>query len=356
MTFSLFSLNFEKKVDLLDISKTIHFDNKQLTILYPCNSNSICTPIQLILPKGEYQFEVWGANGGDTKLNIGGIGGYSSGRISLLMPTRVYLTIGGKGSHSEDYMKPEKGGYNGGGNGWFYNENAHGAGGGGATDIRIKQNTLFHRVIVAGGGGGAGGKGYSNIDFPGGSGGGEEGIDGVYNPEDGGNTYYCVVTGANQTNPGYTVWIRGDYNSSFSFSYYRNASFGSGGSFLKTDETPWGSAGGGGGWFGGANGCVKGASGAGGSGFVFSEQSIKLERFGLGKEYYMTETKTETGKAESIPSPIWNQDIATNGNGAARITFLNVSFNTMQLFMTCKTSKSLSKGYIIMSIIIISNS
>ena len=44
------------------------------------------------------------------------------------------------------YGKDVPGGYNGGGDGFF-------SSGGGYTDIRAIEDTLFHRILVAGGGG-----------------------------------------------------------------------------------------------------------------------------------------------------------------------------------------------------------
>ena len=350
---SFFSLDLVKKVDHLDLNKTVHFANNKLTLLYPCDSTTVCTPFRIILPKGKYQFEVWGANGGNTNLHSGGLGGYSSGYITFSNPALIYVTVGGKGSHSEIKMQPEKGGYNGGGDGWYLSEAYHGAGGGGASDIRIKQNTLFHRVIVAGGGGGAGGKGSSNLELPGGSGGGKEGVAGIYHPEEDQYPYYCLVSGGNETHRGYNRYYTGNgqfiYQNAVSF--VKNASFGYGGSFIKTDGTGWASAGGGAGWFGGSNGCVHGSSGAGGSGYVFSENSIKPPLYGLNNEYFMTNPKLENGGSPLIPDVSWNKEISTNGNGAARITFVDVSFEPRILIATCKIWNHF-RGKIMISIII----
>ena len=342
---SFFSLDFVKKIEHLDLNKTVHFSNNQLTLLYPCESTTVCTPYRLILPKGKYQFEVWGANGGNTDFNKGGIGGYSSGDIILSTPTLIYVTIGGKGSHIKTYMKPEEGGYNGGGNGWYLSEKFHGAGGGGATDIRINKNTLFHRVIVAGGGGGAGGKSNCSIEFPGGSGGGKEGIGGTFCPIDGERQYFCVVSGGNETDPGFAG------SGSRPISFIRYAGFGTGGSFLTTDSTGWASAGGGAGWYGGSYGCVYGASGAGGSGYVFTEKSIKPEKFGLKNEYFMTNEKLLIGKLD-LHDASWAKDVPTNGNGAVRITFVDVSFDSHITIGTCKVSKPYFRGKLLISIIV----
>ena len=49
------------------------------------------------------------------------------------------------------------------------------AGGGGASDVRIGQDSLYARIIVAGGGGGGGNAGDSTLLSYGGSGGGTTG-------------------------------------------------------------------------------------------------------------------------------------------------------------------------------------
>lgn len=121
------------------------------------------------LPKGSYKLQCWGAQGGSNAsassysitAKSGGKGGYSEGIITIPQKTTVRVYVGGKGSSSS-------GGYNGGGSttgsssystgtsgqaGYVYGTSRMG-GGGGATDIRLSDGSLYSRIIVAGGGSG----------------------------------------------------------------------------------------------------------------------------------------------------------------------------------------------------------
>ena len=106
---------------------------------------------EITLPKGKYKLEVWGAQGGyRSSASYGGKGGYSYGTITLNQPTTVYLYAGGfpgNTTSSAGSSKTRAGGFNGGGSRYGY------YGGGGGSDIRIGQDNLYARVIVAGGGG-----------------------------------------------------------------------------------------------------------------------------------------------------------------------------------------------------------
>jgi len=91
-------------------------------------------PVQLT--KGEYEIEVWGANGGTSSATIGGQGGYSKGTLKISSPTQIWVLVGERGKNGT-------GSYGGGG-------------GGGSSDVRVVANSSFNRIIVAGGGGGGG--------------------------------------------------------------------------------------------------------------------------------------------------------------------------------------------------------
>lgn len=115
------------------------------------------------LPPGTYQFQCWGAQGGSNGTNstygitaqAGGKGGYSIGQLTVSSATAVRVYVGGQGSASA-------GGFNGGGSTTGTSQkNANGefgyskmGGGGGATDIRLSDGSLYSRMIVAGGGSG----------------------------------------------------------------------------------------------------------------------------------------------------------------------------------------------------------
>ena len=115
------------------------------------------------LPPGTYQFQCWGAQGGSNAAyssygitaKPGGKGGYSIGQLTVSQATAVRVYVGGQGSSSA-------GGFNGGGSttgtSQYNASNELGyskmGGGGGATDIRLSDGSLYSRMIVAGGGGG----------------------------------------------------------------------------------------------------------------------------------------------------------------------------------------------------------
>lgn len=116
------------------------------------------------LTPGTYRLQVWGAQGGSNAAystygitaQAGGKGGYSDGNVTISSNTTVRVYVGGQGSSSGS------GGYNGGGS--TPGTSSHNAdnelgyskmgGGGGATDIRLSDGSLYSRMIVAGGGSG----------------------------------------------------------------------------------------------------------------------------------------------------------------------------------------------------------
>lgn len=116
------------------------------------------------LPKGTYKLECWGAQGGNRSQDSAsatvtgsGLGGYSIGILTLTQLTTCYIYVGGQGgmSSSTGNVKVE-GGFNGGGFASHESTGEPGNGGGGATDVRIAQDSLYARIIVEGGGGGSG--------------------------------------------------------------------------------------------------------------------------------------------------------------------------------------------------------
>lgn len=116
------------------------------------------------LPPGTYQFQVWGAQGGSNSAassygitaKAGGKGGYSVGQLTISQATGVRVYVGGQGGSSGN------GGYNGGGystgSSSYNSGNEQGVSrmgcGGGASDIRLSDGSLYSRMIVAGGGSG----------------------------------------------------------------------------------------------------------------------------------------------------------------------------------------------------------
>lgn len=254
------------------------------------------------LKPGTYTIECWGGQGGTYSSYIGGYGGYSKGTITLTEATTVYISVGGAGSSSSTTA-----GFNGGGTGI-----SSGRGGGGATDVRIGQNSLYSRVIVAGGGGGAGVT-SANAN-PCGCGGGEYGGDGYYN-----DTTGSYTTGTNRGGGSASQTAGGK-----TWSTSTQATFGQGG-----NASGYSCGGGGGGWYGGGGAYDNdsdsdGRWGGGGSGYVYTSSTAKNYPNGclLNSTHYLTNAQTIAGDT-SFTSPTGSSETGHTGNGFCRITNLN---------------------------------
>lgn len=253
------------------------------------------------LPKGTYKLECWGAQGGNRSQDSAsatvtgsGFGGYSIGILTLTQLTTCYIYVGGQGgmSSSTGNVKVE-GGFNGGGFASHESTGEPGNGGGGATDVRIAQDSLYARIIVAGGGGGSG-----EDNETGGYGGGETGGAGS------GNT---SLTQASQTSGG---------TNSFGFGLGGNTYNGGAG---------------GGGWYGGASRYSVSSystgsdseGGGGGSGYVYTSSTAKNYPSGclLNSSYYLTDAQTIAGN-NSFVSPTGSSETGHSGNGYCRITVI----------------------------------
>lgn len=253
------------------------------------------------LKPGTYTIECWGGQGGTYSSYIGGYGGYSKGTITLTEATTVYISVGGAGSSSSTTA-----GFNGGGTGI-----SSGRGGGGATDVRIGQNSLYSRVIVAGGGGGAGVT-SANAN-PCGCGGGEYGGDGYYN-----DTTGSYTTGTNRCGGSASQTAGGK-----TWSTNTQATFGQGG-----NASGYSCGGGGGGWYGGGGAYDNdsdsdGRWGGGGSGYVYTSSTAKNYPNGclLNSTHYLTNAQTISGN-KSFKSPTGKNETGHTGNGFCRITNL----------------------------------
>lgn len=265
----------------------------------------------VILPKGQYQLECWGAQGGNGTNNTslpGGKGGYSKGIITLNKKTNLYLYTGGQGLNGTTYNSngaTTVGGFNGGGS--TTSVNGRGSGGGG-TDIRIAVDSLYARVLVAGGGSGSSGYG-SSAGFAGG------GISGkTYNNQDSSNGGSWYGGGGSQTQGGAA-------NTSYS-NFATAGSFGQGGNYNSGPNTYCGS-GGGGGWYGGG-GAI--GVGGGGSGYMYTSSSASYYPSGclLNSSYYLTNATILAGNAAFI-SPTGISETGHAGNGYIRITVIEAS-------------------------------
>ena len=234
---------------------------------------------------GYYNLEVWGAQGGNYNTTyVGGLGGYSKGIVHLTKGTTLYVCVGGQPQTVTTTKTAVPGGFNGGGNGFNRDYNStytYGQAGGGATDIRIGQNNLYARVIVAGGGSG------SNNRISGYAGGGTSGISGQ-------SGYAGTQTSAGT-----------------------GGSFGQGGSASTSGNNyKYGASGGGGGFYGG--GAIASYSDStnydkytgGGSGYVYTSSTASSYPSGclLNSNYYLASAST----AEGI----------NTGHGKAMITYI----------------------------------
>ena len=234
---------------------------------------------------GYYNLEVWGAQGGNYNTTyVGGLGGYSKGIVHLTKGTTLYVCVGGQPQTVTTASVAVPGGFNGGGNGFnraYSGTYTYGQAGGGATDIRIGQNSLYARVIVAGGGSG------SNNRISGYAGGGTSGVTGQ-------SGYAGTQTSAGT-----------------------GGSFGQGGSATTSGSNyRYGASGGGGGFYGGGAGTSYSDStnydkySGGGSGYVYTSSTASSYPSGclLNSTYYLTASSTTQG--------------TNTGHGKATITYI----------------------------------
>ena len=209
---------------------------------------------------GNYQLEVYGAQGGGVSLNYGK-GGYSKGTIYLNKNDKVYVCIGEKGC-LQNGSTGGNGGYNGGGNGgnggYYVPDKSYcagGTGGGGATSITMTNRGVLknfasyrNEVLIVAGGGGGHIAFFGNLS-KGGEGGGLSGNNGL------------------DIMAAYADPIGGTQITGYAFGQGGNGRIGT--SIGGGSE---GTAGGGGGWYGGCarinNGEYTNSCGAGGSGYI----------------------------------------------------------------------------------------
>ncbi|WP_291515516.1 glycine-rich protein [Bdellovibrio sp. ArHS] len=204
--------------------------------------------------------KAWGAGGtggGDMYgMSLGGNaggGGYATGELNVYSGQTLYVFVGGSAA-------PGGSAWNGGGFGGVYDLSGGGYGGsgGGASDIRLGDQTLLSRVLVAGGGGG-GSVGSENAvgGDNGGPGGGTTGVSGR-----GMEAFVNVAKGGSQSSGGAGA-------SSADFGTSPSGAFAQGANGAMGDT---GIAGGGGGYYGGGGGSI-GSGGGGGSSYIAGVQN-----------------------------------------------------------------------------------
>ena len=205
--------------------------------------------------------------------SVSGAGGYVSGEIRFDRYTTAFLTIGGMGILSPPSSNAiGLGGYNGGGYCKSTNDGYSAASGGGATDLRLFQNDLIHRILVAGGGGGSDNQDHKS-DGRGGAG-GEETAQGYQNGDN-----FETEKVATQENG----WF---------FGFGENGNWSDNGDGTNDGEA----AGAGGGWYGWFA-SHNHDMGAGGSSFALEKRTKKLpEDYPLNvAKYYFNNVEHEQG-------------------------------------------------------------
>lgn len=249
------------------------------------------------LDPGKYILECWGAQGGSYSSYSGGAGGYSIGTITLSQRTNLYIYVGGQPA-TQTSTGATSGGFNGGGAGCSrtYNYSTYGQGGGGASDIRIGQDSFYARVIVAGGGGGSSSEDSFTTKYGGDTSGGSS----------------ASGYGATQTSAG------------------TNGLFGQGGAATTSGTNyNYGSGGGGGGFYGGGA-CSSYSDSTnyrtyngGGSGYVYTSNTASNYPSGclLNSSYYLTNAQTISGN-QNFQSPTGDTETGHVGNGYVKITKL----------------------------------
>lgn len=292
----------------------------------------------IMLPPGSYKLECWGAQGGyRSSATYGGKGGYSVGELTLNEETMLYVQVGRSGGYAGDsiYTTETSGGYNGGGK-----RDSGSPGGGGATDIRIGQDSLYARVIVAGGGGSDGANNKKGM-----YGGGESGGSST-------ESYGTGGFGGTQTGVSDSSWQTTNQSTGTGTKTDAYAGFGFGGNGV-TYSSGYGGAGGGG-WYGGSgaypdSGGDDDRGGGGGSGYIYTSSTASNYPSGclLNSSYYLTNAQTIAGNA-SFPSPTsGSTETGHSGNGYARITVLTVKspikIKKGQIF-DCEFSGGVEKG------------
>lgn len=277
---------------------------------------------------------------------MGGYPGYAIGTASFDRDTQFFIYVGAVGSRTNAGTSEggssnmyNSGGWNGGGGSGNNAGTSIGAGGGGATDIRIVRHTdsngwgglasLRSRIMVAAGGGGASSyNGAQKTTGNGGAGGGLTGATGIQGATQYTDSQYAN-TGGGQTSTG-TCTFYNTYSEVSKVDAAHNP-FGIYG-YARGGENIWWGGGGGGGWYGGVQGF--GRSGSGGSSFISghsgcyavnqstSTSTTTYHKSGTNKEryddtYYFTGTSMTAGATNS----------PGGNNGYARITMVTPANN-----------------------------
>jgi hypothetical protein len=250
-------------------------------------------------------------NGNDVSAAIAGegsSGGSGTTTFPVVPGATVQVNVGGRGgdaTFSSDPVAGAPGGFNGGGDGGSpsrpsIGNYAGGAGGGGASDVRVGGTDLDHRIVVGGGGGGWGGFFGENAGVGGGTVGGD-GADQEHSTGGDGGTQDAGGAGG-VTEGGSPVGQAG--------------ALGVGGAGAgDVQVTNGGGGGGGGGYYGGgggggvAPGLSAAGPGGGGSGFGWDDVQSDVDA-GNGGDGKVTLTYTP-GDTSCVAAPLTITKVAT---------------------------------------------
>ena len=301
------TLKFSLGSSSVGVLKVGAFKNSNI-LEYPCESLTICTYYDIILPPHRYIFEAWGAEGG----LYGGKGGYTKAFLTLHEKLNVKVFIGAKGTTLIKSPGVTEHAFNGGGPGGCGSSQRSCSSGGGSTDLRVG-DSLYDRILVAGAGGGGTRNEESGYILYGAHGGGTEGKNA--------KTGDLIAYGGNQVAPGigedeYGGIKKLTHSGRFGFGGYGNVN---------------GTCGGGGsGWFGGAGGAPSShLGGGGGSGYILSSSSNRPESYSHNESSNLFMTGYTMDGSHTFPScNSTNRETGHEGNGCFRITVLD--------FLSCK--------------------
>lgn len=300
--------------------------HNQYVFGYPCpDSQYECSPYTVSFDPGRYLFEAWGAKGGYWSWTDGpsfpGLGGYTSGVLTIRSPLTLYLYVG-----STNYF-----------NSIFYyrNTNYGFMFGGASSDVRLYANESFDwsnplslrsRIMVSGGGGGA--EWSKSI---GGNGGGIQGGTGYTNClVDGQNSCPELISGGGSQTSGGTASPSKGLISGF------RGMFGI--SPLKYSSSDFGSVGGNG-YYSGASTDHAGAAGGGSSFISGYEGCIALKGptdetpspsnspIHYSKYFFTNPIMIQDNQTMPLYYSPETRGIGNNGKGAIRITILLKDFS-----------------------------
>ena len=266
---------------------------------------------KLMLPPGIYDIECYGGDGSFRWLPTNcGRGGYAHARFTTTSTKPLYARVAGNGFHGSIYQLESDGyiGWNGAKH--MTSGDIRSSNGGGATDVRLYEDTLYHRILVAGG---AGGGGVSQR--AGGAGGGTTGGAG---------------SDGSGTRPGPGTQTSSPYDSSYPSIC---GGFGVGGGGVNVSGGFGGA--GGAGWFGGSgvqpnSSSDNEKSGSGGSGYVLTDSSYKPEGYMItDSEDYLTDEIMTTG-GNTLPRGF--SRVVINCRKAFNASKILCSNNSMSVF------------------------